>query len=166
MFREREVVEERCAPFTIGCPIPTTTGLGCIAFLTGQDVYGGPHNVDHWMNPAAFSQPPVAKTVVQPDYAPLGGAPTQLRSPGFHRLDLSLFKEFALRERLRLELRAECFNLTNTPQFGIPGFTGPGLLAPPGVTDFTNVNNFGKIVSTRDGANDQRQIQFALKLYW
>ena len=131
---------------------------------TGQDRYAGLHNVDQWMNPAAFSQPPAATAVGQTDYSPLGGAPTQLRSPGFHRLDLSMFKEFPIRERMRLEFRAECFNLTNTPQFGIPGFTGPGLLPTPGVTDFTNTKNFGKITSLRDGANDQRQIQFALEV--
>lgn len=154
-------------PFTIGCPSPTTTGSGCFALLVpGKDRYAGLHNVDQWMNPAAFAQPPVATTVGQTDYSPLGGAPTQLRSPGFHRLDLSMFKEFPIRERMRLEFRAESFNLTNTPQFGIPGFTGPGLLPTPGVTDFTNTKNFGRITSLRDGANDQRQIQFALKLYW
>jgi outer membrane receptor protein involved in Fe transport len=154
-------------PFTIGCPITTTTGLGCFALLVpGQDVYAGPHNVDHWMNAAAFAQPPAATTIGQTDYSPLGGAPTQVRSPGFHRMDLSLFKEFPIHENARLEFRAECFNLTNTPQFGIPGFTGPGIQATPGVTDFTNTRNFGKITSTRDGANDQRELQFALKLYW
>lgn len=154
-------------PFTIGCPVSTTTGLGCYALLVpGQNVYAGPNNVNQWMNPAAFAQPPKATTIGQTSYSPLGGAPTQLRGPGYHRADLSIFKSFTIRENTRLEFRAECFNLTNTPQFGIPGFTGPGLTATPGVTDFTNVKNFGKITSTRDGANDQREFQLALKLYF
>ncbi|HXJ43268.1 MAG TPA: TonB-dependent receptor, partial [Bryobacteraceae bacterium] len=154
-------------PFTIGCPVGTTTGYGCNAFLVpGQDLYAGPHDVNQWMSPAAFSQPPKATAVGQSDYAPLGGAPTQVRAPGYHRADISLFKNFRIRETSRLEFRAECFNLTNTPQFGIPGFTGPGLTATPGVTDFTNTRNFGKITSVRDGPNDQREIQVALKLYF
>jgi hypothetical protein len=154
-------------PFSIGCPVATTTTLGCFAFMVpGQDIYGGQHNVNQWMNPAAFAQPPKATTVGQQDYSPLGGAPTQLRAPGYHRADLSMFKNFNFQENKRLEFRVECFNVTNTPQFGIPGFTGPGLAATPGVTDFTNVVNFGKITSTRDGANDQREFQIALKLYF
>jgi hypothetical protein len=118
------------------------------------------------MSPAAFSQPPKATVIGQSDYSPLGGAPTQVRAPGYHRADVSMFKNFRIRENSRLEFRAECFNLTNTPQFGIPGFTGPGLTATPGVTDFTNTRNFGRITSVRDGPNDQREFQFALKLYF
>jgi len=154
-------------PFTIPCPVSTTTGFGCNAFMVpGQDLYGGLHNVDQWMNPAAFAQPPSATVVGQTDYTPLGGAPTQVRGPGFHRADVSLFKNFRIGENSRLEFRAECFNITNTPQFGIPGFTGPGLTPTPGVLDFTNTRNFGRITSVRGGANDQRQIQLALKLFF
>ncbi|HUY15540.1 MAG TPA: hypothetical protein VMX16_18200 [Terriglobia bacterium] len=57
------------------------------------------------------------------------------------------------------------FNLTNTPQFGNPGFGGNGVIAAPGATDFTSTN-FGKILATSDGSFDQREIQFALKFYW
>ena len=118
------------------------------------------------MNPAAFSQPPVATAISSTDFAALGGAPTQLLGPGFHRLDFSLFKEIKTTENTHLEFRCEVFNLTNTPQFGNPGFGGNGTLAAPGATDFTNLANFGKILATQDGAFDQREIQFALKFYW
>ncbi len=156
-------------PFTIGCPISTTTGLGCNAFIVpGQNPYSGPHNVDHWLNPAYFSQPPAATKIGQTDFTPLGGAPTQVRSPGYHRMDFSVFKEFPIHETERLEFRAECFNLTNSPQFGIPGFMSAlaSSQSLAGVTDFTNTKNFGKITAVRDFANDQREIQFALKFYW
>jgi hypothetical protein len=143
-------------PNTIGCPIGTTANFGCNALLVpGQNMYAGPHNVNQWLNPAAFANPPVATTIGQSDYAPLGGAPGQYLGPGYHRLDLSLFKQFRTSERTRLEFRAEFFNLTNTPQF-----------APPAFTDFTNTATFGQINSLRDGANDPRQIQFALKFYF
>ena len=54
-----------------------------------------------------------------------------------------------------MEFPAEFFNLTNTPQFANPSYL-----------DFTNKATFGRITSLRDGVNDPRQIQFALKFYW
>ena len=154
-------------PFTVPCNISTTAAFGCNALLVpGQNVIGGPHNVNHWMNPAAFTNAPVAATISSNDYAVLGGAPTQLVGPGFHRFDFSLFKQFRTSEATRLEFRCEFFNLTNTPQFSLPGFSGNGVVAAPGALDFSNLSNFGKITSTRDGAFDQREIQFALKFYW
>jgi Carboxypeptidase regulatory-like domain/TonB-dependent Receptor Plug Domain/TonB dependent receptor len=154
-------------PGTIPCAITTTSGFGCDAFLVpGQDIYGGPHNVDHFLNPAAFASPPVATTIGQSDYSPLGGAPTQYHGPSYHRLDFSLFKDFRTTERTHLEFRAEFFNLTNTPNFSNPGFGGNGVVGAPGAVDYTNTSAFGKINSTRDGQNDQREIQFALKFYF
>jgi hypothetical protein len=59
-------------PETIGCVSGTTADFGCNALLVpGQNVYAGPHNVNQWINPAAFATPPAATTVGQTDYAPL-----------------------------------------------------------------------------------------------
>jgi len=154
-------------PGTIPCIISTTSGFGCNADrVAGQNIYAGPHNVNDWLNAAAFTSPPVATTIGQTDYSPLGGGPTQFRGPGFHRLDFSLFKEFRTTERTHLEFRAEFFNLTNHPNFSIPGFSGNGVVAAPGALDYTDPSTFGTIASTRDGSNDQREIQFALKFYF
>ncbi|MGH9398094.1 MAG: TonB-dependent receptor domain-containing protein [Terriglobia bacterium] len=150
------LTEEDGFPETLGCPIRTTSNFGCNALLVpGQNMYAGPHDVNQWLNPNAFTNPGVATAIGQTDYAPLGGSPTQYLSPGFHRLDLSLFKEFRTTETTRLEFRTEVFNITNTPQFSSPAFG-----------DFTNKSTFGRITSLRDGANDPREIQFALKFYW
>ncbi len=43
-----------------------------------------------------------------------------LSGPGLFRLDLSLFKTFSFTERIKLEIRAETFDLTNTPAFSNP----------------------------------------------
>ncbi len=154
-------------PGTIPCVISTTSGFGCFALkVPGQNPYAGPHNVDQWLNADAFASPPVATTIGQTDYSPLGGGPSQFRGPGFHRLDFSLFKQFQTTERTHLEFRAEFFNLTNHPNFSNPGFSGNGVVAAPGSLDYTNPSEFGKITSTRDGQNDQREIQFALKFYF
>jgi Carboxypeptidase regulatory-like domain/TonB dependent receptor len=153
-------------PGTVPCATSTTSGFGCYALkVQGQNPYAGLHDVNQWLNPAAFATPPVATTIGQSDYSPLGGGPSQFRGPGFHRLDFSLFKQFALTERFRLEFRSEFFNLTNHPNFTNPGFGGNGVVAAPGSLDYTS-GSFGKITSTRDGQNDQREIQFALKLYF
>jgi hypothetical protein len=154
-------------PGTIPCIISTTSGFGCNADrVAGQSIYAGPHNVNDWLNAAAFTSPPVATTIGQTDYSPLGGGPSQFRGPGFHRLDFSLFKEFRTTERTHIEFRSEFFNLTNHPNFSIPGFSGNGVVAAPGSLDYSSPSTFGKISSTRDGSNDQREIQFALKFYF
>src|SRR5215469_7412295 len=79
-------------PFTVPCGVPTAAGLGCYALLVpGQNLLAGPHNVNQWMNPAAFVSPKAATMIGQTDYSPLGGAATQLAGPGIHTLDFSLF---------------------------------------------------------------------------
>jgi len=44
-----------------------------------------------------------------------------LRAPGTRSLNLSLFKSFPVRERLKLEVRMEATGATNTPNFDAPG---------------------------------------------
>jgi len=153
-------------PFGIPCVNPTPSGFGCYALLTGQSITAGPHNVNQWINPSAFHDAPEATTIGQTDYSPLGGAPMQFYGPGFHRFDFSLFKEFRTTEKTQLEFRAEFFNLTNHPNFSPPGFSGNGVVPAPGSLDYDTPSTFGAINSTRDGQNDQREIQFALKFYF
>ena len=141
-------------PTTIGCTNTTAAGLGCYALLTGQDVNGGPHDVDQYWNPAAFTNPPAATTIGQTDFAPLGGAASNARGPGFHRADFSIFKQFSTTENTRVEFRGEFFNLTNTPNFALPSGR-----------NFTTAN-FGQITSTRAGSVSARTIQFGLKFYF
>jgi hypothetical protein len=151
-------------PLTVSCVgAATQSGAGCYALLVpGLDPIGGKHNVDQWMNPAAFATPGPVTTIGQTDLTPLGGDGSQIAGPGFHRSDLSLFKNFRTSETTKIQFRAEFFNLTNHPNFMNPGFGGNGLVAAPGSLDYTNPN-FGKVGSTRDTPNDPRQIQFALK---
>jgi hypothetical protein len=129
------------------------------------------------LNAAGFNQPCVlgdggvptnspAGCVPLTGLAALGGARTQIAGPGFHRLDFSLFKDFSLTERFRLQFRTEIFNILNHPNFNAPGFGGNGVVSIPGSLDFKNTKNFGRIGSTRDAPYDPRQVQFALKLYY
>ena len=95
----------------------------------------------------------------------LGGPPDQIAGPPFKRLDFSIFKDFQLSERFRLQFRAEFFNIFNHPNFNAPNFGGNGVVAVSGSGNYTS-SNFGEIGSTRDAPYDPRQIQFALKLYF
>jgi hypothetical protein len=52
-----------------------------------------------------------------------GNAPryfATLRGDGIHNADLSFTKEFVIREGMRLQVRGEFFNFTNTPRFNFP----------------------------------------------
>jgi hypothetical protein len=58
-----------------------------------------------------------------PGYEQPGNAPryfSNLRTDGIHNIDMALDKEFVPREGMRLEIRAEFFNLFNTPRFALP----------------------------------------------
>jgi len=149
-------------PFTIPCSITTAAGSGCNALLVpGQSLYaatsrsGGDGRPDQFLNPAAFANAPAATAIGQTNFAPLGGSPSQVSGPPFRRFDFSIFKQFRVTEKTHAELRAEIFNLTNTPNFALPS-----------QRNFTDATNFGKITATRDNPNDPREIQFALKFYW
>ncbi|MBC7924883.1 MAG: TonB-dependent receptor [Bryobacteraceae bacterium] len=71
------------------------------------------------------------------------------RNPGQKYMDFSLFKHFKFTERITSQLRAEAFNIGNTPQFGHPGH---------------NIQNtdFGVINGTQSGS--ERKMQMALRI--
>ena len=70
----------------------------------------------------------------RPDLCHLGsGGYTQLRGPGQRNIDFSLFKNFRLTERAKVQFRAEAFNAFNTPYFGQPnnlGFVSLASITP------------------------------------
>jgi len=70
-----------------------------------------------------------------------------LRGPGFTTYDLSLVRNFRLTETFRLELRAEAYNISNSPRWGNP-------------TNSVNNASFGQILS----ASNERELQLALRL--
>lgn len=108
------------------------------------NLIGNPH-LDHpspsqWFNRAAFAPP------AQYTFGNLGR--NRMRSDFYKNVDLSIFREFPIREITRIEFRAEAFNLLNQVVYGVP------------VNNYSNVN-FGKVLGTANGA---RQLQFGLKV--
>jgi hypothetical protein len=161
-------------PATIGCVGATSNYLGCTAMLVpGQPLYTNKEAPNGMWNPAAFTQPCTPGTSTPAGCVPfpngslglLGGADTQVDGPGIFQFDYSLFENFQLSERFRLQFRSEFFNILNHPTFNPPNFYGNGVVAMPGAGSY-NSSNFGRSGSTRFAPYDPRQIQFALKLYF
>jgi hypothetical protein len=106
-----------------------------------------------WFSTSSFSQP----TGVT--FGSMGR--NSLTGPGFFNLDLSLFKTVNFTERMKLELRAEAFNFTNTPKFGNPA-------GSPTVS--MTSSTFGYVTSTIgsgsgvNGTGGGRALQLGVKL--
>jgi hypothetical protein len=101
-------------PFTPVLQTSTTnTGTGSRPNVVGAVTYPG--TLQQWFNPNAFTSP-------GPFTYGNAGRDT-LVGPGRTNLDMSLFKNFVIREQTRFELRAEAFNVFNHPQFGLPNAT-------------------------------------------
>ena len=78
--------------------------------------------------------------------------------PGFHRFDISIFKNIPITERINMQFRSEFFNIFNHPNFNAPGFGGNGVIAIPNSTNFNNAN-FGAIGSTLGAPYAPREIR-------
>ncbi|MFN7933956.1 MAG: TonB-dependent receptor [Bryobacteraceae bacterium] len=99
-------------------------------------------SVERWYNTAAFRIFPAFTVRTLPNFI------NTLRNDGQNNWDLSVLKNFPIRERIRMQFRFEMFNALNRVQFGNP------TISPTAVTD-------GGIFSQ---ANGPRSLQFGLKL--
>ena len=112
--------------------------------FTGPVIVGRPNE---WFNPSAFVLPPAGTYGnVRRD---------ALVGPGLLNLDMSLFKDTRVSEKMNVEFRAEFFNVLNHPNFGEPSTS---MFTPTG----SIVGSAGVIAT----AFTQREIQFGLKLKW
>jgi len=91
---------------------------------------------------------------------PLGTIGTAHRNslfgPNFRHVDLSVFKDFSVTERLKVQFRAESFNISNTPNFYIGNGSSGASFGNPA---------FGAISQT-DPNYTPREYQFALKAHF
>jgi hypothetical protein len=100
----------------------------------------GGRSQQEWFNPAAYTNP-----TQQGVFGNVGR--NTLSGPGNISVDLSIFKNFPLKERTKIQFRSEFFNLINHPNFS-------------GLSTTFDSPNAGQLTS----AAASRQIQFALKL--
>jgi hypothetical protein len=113
--------------------------------------------VAQYFNPAAFSAPA---------YGTVGNVGRDsLTGPGYADWDLSLLKSTALTERVRVQFRAEFFNILNHTNLQLPNevvySTGPTQGTAANQTTAATLGSPGVISAT---ANTSRQIQLAAKI--
>jgi Carboxypeptidase regulatory-like domain len=114
--------------------------------FSGPIILGSP---DEYFNPDAFVVPPNGT------YGNVGR--NTLTGPGLEELDLSILKDTPITEKVKVEFRAEFFNVLNRTNFNTPN-----LIDYTQATG-TPATTAGVITSTSTTA---RQIQFGLKLMW
>jgi hypothetical protein len=110
--------------------------------FTGPVIVGGQ---DRWFDPNAFVLPQAGT------WGNLGRG--TFRGPGLAAVDLSLFKITAISEYLKLEFRAECFNLQNRANFATPNTT---------IFSGTNLNASAGLISST--VTTSRQLQLGMKV--
>ena len=92
-----------------------------------------------WFDSSAFSLPA---------YGSFGNAGRNIiGGPGLANVDFSVLKDIEITEATTLQLRAELFNMLNTPNFLNPNI-------------FFGTPGFGRLLAARDG----REVQFGVKL--
>jgi hypothetical protein len=128
-------------PIFNGANRPYVTTYDWRAPISGSDF---DPNKDKYLSAAAFPAQPAGVLGNSPRKNP-----TVRVFPSLNE-NVSLAKTFSLRERVRLDFRAEAFNVFNRVVFGGPQ------------TNFSNAT-FGTISSQ---ANAARQMQGGIKLYW
>jgi len=102
----------------------------------------GERTVNRWFDTTAFSSP-AQWTIGNAGRGSVWG-------PGLKSIDFTISKYFNFTERLRLQYRAEAYNLSNSPYFANPNVT-------------VGAGTFGRITAV---SNSARQMQMALKLYF
>jgi hypothetical protein len=149
-----------------GFPV-TLNGNAAFNPLTGQEFYGGLNIVPgqpfylygaqypggREINPGAFSAPAPGD---------LGDAPRNVvRGFGLWQMDLAVRREFPIYERLKLQFRAEAFNVFNHPNFGM---INPNFGQPTFGQATSTLNESLGVLSPLYQAGGPRSMQFALKL--
>ncbi len=126
---------------------PDITGPVSVSInhATGQGIISGD-----------FSPPPL----VNGDFARPGTlGRNALFGPGFHSWDTGMMKGITMKERFKLEFRADVFNLLNHPQFQNGSFQGNLNSAPPPVNGITTTTN---PAVTR--LSSERELQLAVRI--
>jgi hypothetical protein len=121
--------------------------------LPGVSQAASQQSIASWFNNALAGQPGAAFALPPAyTYGNVSRTLPNIDGPRYFDVDASIFKDFLLREKLKLEFRGEAYNLTNTPSFSVP------------VASVTSAT-FGQVTSTSNGGPlHYRELQFSLRL--
>ncbi|MCC7340236.1 MAG: TonB-dependent receptor [Bryobacterales bacterium] len=119
---------------------------------TDVQMTGGTGPGQSWFDPLAFA--PV--TAVRFGNAGLN----ILRGPSYFNLDLGVFRNFAIHEKVNLQFRAEAFNATNTPHFNNPGATVSSMVRNAD----GSIRSLGGYTEITSAQADERQVRFSVRL--
>jgi hypothetical protein len=119
-------------------------------YATNKGLSCAPAPCVSYLNPAAVAVPAVGT------YGNLGIS--TIRAPGFWEWDQAIVRQFPVHEGMRVEFRAEAFNLTNSVRLGAPNATISGTYGQ--ITSDQPTTGAGTGVSPGTGG---RIIQFAIK---
>jgi hypothetical protein len=96
-----------------------------------------------------------------------------LRAPAYFQFDMSGMKNFPIGEKLKVQFRADVFNILNHPNFANPdggictSVTAPTMTSPATCTPNANFGRVGQTIASEDGTQigggTNRQIQLSLK---
>jgi len=150
------------------------TGIGNDrgTFINGVSPYGPAScgttvNCVSWLNPAAFQPTKVGgvnNALIFGTFGDIGK--NVLRLPHTANWDVQIAKNFFISERLRLQLRAEYFNVLNHPNFA------PESISTGTVNSTDQISSFDKLSSNSFGtfragqAGDPRIAQLAAKIFF
>jgi len=141
----------------------------------GPSSCGSTVNCVSWLNPAAFQPTKVTTGCTPPAtscnnpaiFGTFGNiGKNVLRLPHTANWDVQLAKNFFISERLRLQLRAEYFNILNHPNFA------PESISTGTVNSTDQISSFDKLSSNSFGtfragqAGDPRIAQLAAKIFF
>jgi hypothetical protein len=75
-------------------------------------------------------------------------------------MDLGLFRQFSVTEKVKIQFRAEAFNAGNTPHFNNPGTNVSNAVRNLDGT-ISKLNGYTEITTA---ASDERQFRFGLRI--
>ena len=112
-----------------------------------------------YFDPMSFRDPNFNRPAGVYRFGTMG--PNSLYGPGYWRDDVNLTKNFKVTERVKVEFRAEGFNITNTVRWSNPN-SGSASMQLNADGSLRNANNFMSITGT---TNDyERQFRFGLRV--
>jgi hypothetical protein len=130
-------------------------------------LYGSQYPGGKAFNPAAFADPPIDPNTGNP-LRQGNLSRNVLRGFGATQWDFAIHREFPIRESLKLQFRAEMFNILNHPNFGPPsgqfGRGGFGVSAQMLGQSLAGSNAGGGAFDPLYQIGGPRSIQLALKL--